>query len=204
MQKQVDEAEHSTGVLLSLSQCITGSICQGMECSPPSAGQPRAATGRQGDKPQLKWPRLSSCIAAQRPAGQAQRHPWRDFNAMRDRTATKTRAHLKGSLLSFARANASGILSLVPMVFSMLSTASLAPPCAGPHRAAMPEAMQAKGLAWLDPVPSIHTSDAGCHGMSHRHTGHSSKPAWLLQASAACRNSTSATPSRNTRSRQAT
>ena len=29
---------------------------------------------------------------------------------------------------------------------------SLAPPCAGPHRAAMPEAIHAKGFAWLEPV----------------------------------------------------
>ncbi len=36
---------------------------------------------------------------------------------------------------------------------------SFAPPWAGPHSAAMPEAMQAKGLAWLEPAgitPLIH------------------------------------------------
>ena len=29
---------------------------------------------------------------------------------------------------------------------------SLAPPCAGPQSAAMPEATHAKGLAWLEPA----------------------------------------------------
>lgn len=33
-----------------------------------------------------------------------------------------------------------------------LRTASLAPPCAGPHSAAMPDATHAKGLAWEEPA----------------------------------------------------
>ena len=43
----------------------------------------------------------------------------------------------------------SGMRSLVPISCSILSTASLAPPCAGPQSEAMPAAMQAKGLAPL-------------------------------------------------------
>ena len=42
-----------------------------------------------------------------------------------------------------------------PISSSIFSTASLAPPWAGPHRAAMPEATQAKGLAWLEPAPTM-------------------------------------------------
>ncbi len=38
-----------------------------------------------------------------------------------------------------------------PISASIFSTASLAPPCAGPHRLAMPAAMQANGLAPVEP-----------------------------------------------------
>lgn len=38
------------------------------------------------------------------------------------------------------------------MLSSILSTASFAPPCAGPHSAAIPEATHAKGFAWLEPA----------------------------------------------------
>src|SRR3977135_4082197 len=46
----------------------------------------------------------------------------------------------------------SGILSAVPMSASIARAASLAPPCAGPHRQAMPAAMQANGLAPEEPA----------------------------------------------------
>ena len=45
-----------------------------------------------------------------------------------------------------------GILSTEPISASILSTASLAPPCAGPQRLAIPAAMQAKGLAPVEPA----------------------------------------------------
>src|SRR4051794_41848877 len=46
----------------------------------------------------------------------------------------------------------SGILSTVPMSDSIASAASLAPPWAGPHRQAMPAAIQANGLAPEEPA----------------------------------------------------
>ena len=62
--------------------------------------------------------------------------------------------YLNESCLSLARLIASGMLSREPICSSIRRTASLAPPWAGPHKAAIPEAMQAKGLAWLDPAAS--------------------------------------------------
>ena len=53
----------------------------------------------------------------------------------------------KESFLSLARSMQAATLSGVPISLSILSTASFAPPCAGPQREAMPLAMQAKGLA---------------------------------------------------------
>ena len=55
---------------------------------------------------------------------------------------------------TLALAMASCTLSGLPISSSIFSTASLAPPWAGPHRAAIPDAMQAKGLAWLEPACS--------------------------------------------------
>jgi hypothetical protein len=51
------------------------------------------------------------------------------------------------SFLSFARSMNFGMFPSDPISANMRSTASFAPPCAGPHREAMPAAMQAKGLA---------------------------------------------------------
>src|SRR6202035_3501005 len=51
----------------------------------------------------------------------------------------------------------SGILSTEPIPDSIAKAASLAPPWAGPHRQAMPAAMQANGLAPDD--PAIRTVD---------------------------------------------
>src|SRR5215813_13890134 len=53
----------------------------------------------------------------------------------------------KSSLGSRARLMISGMRSLLPICFSIASTASLAPPWAGPQRQAMPAAMHANGLA---------------------------------------------------------
>src|SRR5215510_12581590 len=55
------------------------------------------------------------------------------------------------SLGSFDRLMYSGMRSTVPISASMRSAASLAPPCAGPHRQAQPAAMQANGLAPDEP-----------------------------------------------------
>ena len=49
-----------------------------------------------------------------------------------------------------------------PMWFSIFSTASLAPPCAGPHRLAMPAAMQANGLAPVEPASRTVLVEAFC------------------------------------------
>ena len=56
----------------------------------------------------------------------------------------------------------SGMRSLLPISNNMLSTASLAPPWAGPHRQAMPAAMQAYGLAWLEPAMRTVAVEAFC------------------------------------------
>ena len=54
------------------------------------------------------------------------------------------------------------MLSGVPISASILSAASLAPPCAGPHRQAMPAAMQAKGLAPDEPASRTVEVEAFC------------------------------------------
>ena len=56
----------------------------------------------------------------------------------------------------------SGIRSLEPISRSMLSTASLAPPWAGPHSEAMPAAMQANGLAPDEPARRTVEVEAFC------------------------------------------
>ena len=50
----------------------------------------------------------------------------------------------------------------MPISSSILSAASLAPPCAGPHRQAMPAAMQANGLAPDEPARRTVEVDAFC------------------------------------------
>ena len=60
-----------------------------------------------------------------------------------------------------ARMN-SGIRSTVPISFSMFRAASFAPPWAGPHRQAMPAAMQANGFAPDDPARRTVEVDAFC------------------------------------------
>ena len=55
-----------------------------------------------------------------------------------------------------------GIFSGVPISPSIFSTASLAPPCAGPQSAAMPAAMQAKGLAPVEPARRTVEVEAFC------------------------------------------
>ena len=54
------------------------------------------------------------------------------------------------------------MFDLSPMRASIFSTASLAPPCAGPHSEAMPAAMQANGLAPLDPALRTVAVEAFC------------------------------------------
>ena len=49
-----------------------------------------------------------------------------------------------------------------PISASIFSTASLAPPCAGPHRLAMPAAMQANGLAPVEPASRTVLVEAFC------------------------------------------
>ena len=56
----------------------------------------------------------------------------------------------------------SGTRSTVPISSSILSAASLAPPCAGPHRQAMPAAMQANGLAPEEPARRTVEVEAFC------------------------------------------
>src|SRR3954451_17989354 len=56
----------------------------------------------------------------------------------------------------------SGILSTEPMSASIESAASLAPPCAGPQRQAMPAAMQANGFAPDEPAIRTVEVDAFC------------------------------------------
>ncbi len=52
--------------------------------------------------------------------------------------------------------------SLLPISASIFSTASLAPPWAGPHRLAMPAATQANGLAPVDPARRTVLVEAFC------------------------------------------
>src|SRR6188474_1136265 len=68
----------------------------------------------------------------------------------------------KLSFLSLARRMYSGMRSGVPISRSMLSAASLAPPCAGPQRQAQPAAMQAKGLAPEEPARRTVEVEAFC------------------------------------------
>src|SRR6476660_9838155 len=56
----------------------------------------------------------------------------------------------------------SGILSTEPMSASIAKAASLAPPCAGPQRQAMPAAMQANGLAPDEPAIRTVEVEAFC------------------------------------------
>src|SRR3954454_25277137 len=56
----------------------------------------------------------------------------------------------------------SGILSTDPISDSIASAASLAPPCAGPHRQAIPAALQANGLAPEEPAIRTVAVEAFC------------------------------------------
>jgi hypothetical protein len=55
-----------------------------------------------------------------------------------------------------------GMRSTEPISASIFSAASLAPPCAGPHRQAMPAAMQANGLAPEEPASRTVEVEAFC------------------------------------------
>ena len=68
----------------------------------------------------------------------------------------------KGSLLSLALAINSSILSSWPISSSISSTASLAPPCAGPQSAAIPAAIQENGLAPVEPAKRTVDVEAFC------------------------------------------
>src|SRR6516162_1229409 len=63
---------------------------------------------------------------------------------------------------SLARMMYSGMRSTLPISPSIFSAASLAPPCAGPHRQAMPAAIQANGLAPVDPASRTVEVEAFC------------------------------------------
>ena len=69
---------------------------------------------------------------------------------------------LNGSSLSFALATNASIFDTSPISSSISSTASLAPPWAGPHKAAMPEAIHANGLAPEEPANQTVEVDAFC------------------------------------------
>src|SRR5258708_37641919 len=64
--------------------------------------------------------------------------------------------------LSFARLMKSPTFDTSPICSSICSAASFAPPCAGPHRQAIPAAMQAKGLAPDEPARRTVEVDAFC------------------------------------------
>src|SRR5438128_9746927 len=66
------------------------------------------------------------------------------------------------SFLSLERLMYSGIWLTLPISASIFSAASLAPPCAGPHRQAMPAAIQANGLAPDEPDRRTVEVDAFC------------------------------------------
>ena len=64
--------------------------------------------------------------------------------------------------MSLAFSMNSGIRSGVPISASILTTASLAPPWAGPQSAAMPAAIAAYGLAPVDPTSRTVEVEAFC------------------------------------------
>jgi hypothetical protein len=66
----------------------------------------------------------------------------------------------------------------VPISSSMRRTASLAPPCAGPHREAMPAAMHANGLAWEEEAMRTVDVLAFCSWSACRMKIVSSAAAW--------------------------
>src|SRR5450830_2075149 len=55
-----------------------------------------------------------------------------------------------------------GMFSTVPISFSMFKAASFAPPWAGPHRQAIPAAIQANGLAPDEPARRTVEVEAFC------------------------------------------
>ena len=55
-----------------------------------------------------------------------------------------------------------GIFLISPISSNIFITASLAPPWAGPHKEAIPDAMQAKGLAPEEPASLTVEVDAFC------------------------------------------
>src|SRR2546423_4711124 len=66
------------------------------------------------------------------------------------------------SFLSLERLIYSGMRLTEPISLSIFSAASLAPPCAGPHKQAIPAAMQANGLAPEEPASRTVEVDAFC------------------------------------------
>ena len=76
--------------------------------------------------------------------------------------------------MSFALAMAVSTLSGVPISSSIFSTASLAPPCAGPHSAVMPAATEAYGLAPVEPTRRTVEVEAFCSWSACRMNSRSS------------------------------
>ncbi|MNE98334.1 hypothetical protein D3C80_1968330 [compost metagenome] len=64
--------------------------------------------------------------------------------------------------MSLALAMYSGMRSTEPISSSILRQASLAPPWAGPHREAIPAAIQANGLAPEEPARRTVEVEAFC------------------------------------------
>jgi hypothetical protein len=61
-----------------------------------------------------------------------------------------------------ARRKISGMRSTEPISAKVCNTSSLAPPCNGPHRAAIAAAVQAYGLARSEPTKRIAEVEAFC------------------------------------------
>ena len=83
----------------------------------------------------------------------------RDFFSMISSLAPISR--FSSWMPSSARTNSS-IRLTSPISSSIFTTASLAPPCDGPQRAAIPAAMQANGLARDDPASRTVEVEAFC------------------------------------------
>ncbi|MNN26278.1 hypothetical protein D3C81_1397790 [compost metagenome] len=73
-----------------------------------------------------------------------------------------------------ALSTADSTLSAEPISSSIFSTASLAPPCAGPHSAVTPAATEAYGLAPVEPTRRTVEVEAFCSWSACRTNSRSS------------------------------
>src|SRR3546814_3266090 len=93
---------------------------------------------------------------------------------MSDWSSDVCSSDLKPDSLSLALSTADCTCLALPISASIFSTASLAPPCAGPHSAATPVAMHAYGLAPVEPTRRTVDVDAFCSWSACRMTSRSS------------------------------